>query len=156
MADLTPSQTLQLETYKLLRAEIDQFCKSFDTYAISAVVATGTAWAWLLTHESNLKGHEVFYLSPSVCALFFGVRVYAIMRSVTELGSHLAKIERAFYLDKDSGWECYCEEERRKAEQDLDVRTGSLLGLWQWVFWVALIALNFIVGMGFAGGLCRG
>ena len=154
MADLKPARLLQLETYKLLRNEIDQLSKSFDTYAIAAVVATATTWGWILIHETQIGKHPSFYLAPALCALFFGLRVYAIMQAVTVIGSHLAKIEREFGLDEKSGWECFCEAERNKSQQDLQIRTSSMLGLWQWGFWPALILLNLGVGLVFMRVFC--
>ena len=145
---------MMMETYKLLRSEIEMLCKSFDTYAISAVTATAVVWAWLLTHSPNVAGHELFYLAPAACALLFGVRIYAIMQAVTEIGRHLAKIEKEFGLDETTGWELYCAAERVKTEREMGVRTGSLLGLWQGVFWLVLFALNLSVGLCYMTNPC--
>ncbi|MBE7495349.1 MAG: hypothetical protein HS117_10405 [Verrucomicrobiaceae bacterium] len=154
MPDSPTKETLLLETYKLLRSEIDHLCKNFDTYAIAGVVGTATAWAWLLTYKEHVANHQVFYLAPGACALFFGIRVYAIMRAVTEIGTHLSKIEKHFGLTKENGWELYCKAEREACEETNRVRTSSLLGVWQWGFWPALILVNFLAAVKVMGGFC--
>lgn len=148
-SDGSNESSFLLELYKSLRAEIDRFGNSFETYAISSVIAAATSWSWILTHRDVIESHPVFYFAPALCAALFGLRVFAIMQSVVELGAHLARIEAHFNLNDELGWEMRCAKQRALAFENWKPRTRSLLGLWQWMFWIVLIVANLAVAISY-------
>ena len=79
----------------------------------SAIVFTGAAWAWILTHNTLLSG---FFTAATLIPFFITLLLlykYKIQhRAIREIAEYVMMVENHFNLPKDFGWEMHVERNR--------------------------------------------
>jgi hypothetical protein len=130
---------LLLEEYKDLRKQIDQLLEETNTLAKYAVVLAGAIWTWLATHDN----HQYFlWWLPMLITVVFGLRVWPLTYSVTELGEFISRIEESMGLSAELGWEMKCKADRKSNKFFIRNSPRYISAL---AFWVLLLLITVAV-----------
>jgi hypothetical protein len=126
--------------YDSLRKEIEQFGKELGMLAAYAAIASGTVWTFLVTNNATLAhaSHHRAFISciPAVFVSLMALRAVFVRKAIHEASAHCAKIEEAFGLDTELGWDTW-QKGRRGNKYFLHA-----LDKWLYLYWTIVIIAN--------------
>jgi hypothetical protein len=140
---------LVLKIYDSVRQEIQEFIKELGQLVVYAVIASGAVWSWVLVslQELNNVGKPsaiIVLLVPTVLATFFFLRAIAIRQLINVASDHVAKIEAAFRLNKNLGWDSFWHARRMNKRSS---RWVGLLDGWLFIYWFFICFANLIASV---------
>jgi hypothetical protein len=140
---------LVLKIYDSVRQEIQEFIKELGQLVVTAIIASGAVWSWALVSLQQLNNIGkpsaiVVLLVPTVLAAFFFLRAIAIRQLINVASDHLAKIEAAFMLDENFGWDSFWRARRINKQSS---RWVGLLDGWLFIYWFFICFANIIASI---------
>jgi hypothetical protein len=148
---------LLLKMYDGLRKEIEAFQKEIGLLATFAVLASGTAWGWIVVHPEVIS--KILLFVPAVLAFLLGRRAHALREGIRSASGQLARIEKAFGLDEWLGFHIRARDElslsmllqpRRRRDDPYSPKPEPEFRhrrLWLYIFWISLVVLNLVLAV---------
>ncbi len=102
-----------------LRNEFSDAVKETRNHERYSLLSTGIIWSWyainIMKHPAQ-KDFAIILWIPAVITLLFGIRSWGISRYMLRIQKYLIKIEKAYDLPDDLGWEQNIENDRSRFE----------------------------------------
>ena len=113
-----------------LRSEIESSTRQIRLLVTFSVMASGLFWSWLST--DGPADSSWLRAIPAAVVTLFWLYNWSLIRDLRRIGDYIAKVELAFNLPPDLGWENSLRAGRWEGAADL----------WEYLWWVCLLAVN--------------